>query len=269
MKKVGFVGGGNMAAALVKGLLAAGRYDADDLLVSDAAPEARRRMQRSHRVEALADNLEVARRARTIVLAVKPQVMAPVLDEIGRVLGPRHVVISIAAGVPLARLESGLGAGVRVVRVMPNTPALLGKGMSVVVGGRHATARDVRATVRLFEAVGDAVAIEREELMDAVTAVSGSGPAFVYAFAENLIAGGRALGLDDALATRLVFATIEGASAMLSARERTPRELREMVSSPGGTTLAGLAALDAHDFAGTVAAALDAAAARSRALATT
>lgn len=269
MSKLGFIGGGNMAGALVKGLLAAGRYDAGALLVSDASPEARRRMKRGHRVEALAQNVEVAHRARTLVLAVKPQVMADVLAEIRPAVGPRHLVISIAAGIPLARLETGLGRGVRVVRVMPNTPALLGKGMSVAVAGRWATPRDLARTVRLFRAVGDAVAVDREELMDAVTALSGSGPAFVYAFAEHLVAGGSALGLDDALATRLAFATIEGASAMLRAGDRTPRELREMVSSPGGTTLAGLAALAERDFGGAIRAALTAAAARSRELART
>jgi pyrroline-5-carboxylate reductase len=269
MSKVGFIGGGNMAGALVKGLLAAGRYDAGALLVSDASPEARRRLQRAHRVEAVAQNAEVARRTRTLVLAVKPQVMADVLAEIRPAVGLRHLVISIAAGIPLARLEGGLGRGVRVVRVMPNTPALLGKGMSVAVAGRWATPRDLATTVRLFRAVGDAVAVDREELMDAVTALSGSGPAFVYAFAEHLVAGGVDLGLDDALAARLAFATLEGASAMLRAGKRTPRELREMVSSPGGTTLAGLAALGEHDFGGAIRAALTAAAARSRELART
>lgn len=267
MKKVGFIGGGNMAGALVKGLLAAGRFAAADLVVSDASTDARRRLEGTHGVETLADNAEVARRAPVFVLAVKPQVMDDVLAEIRSAIEPRHLVISIAAGIPLARLEAGLGGDARVVRVMPNTPALLGKGMSVAVAGRHATRRDLEETVRLFESVGDAVAIEREDLMDAVTALSGSGPAFVYAFAEHLIAGGVAIGLDEALATRLAFATLDGASAMLRAGERTPRELREMVSSPGGTTLAGLAVLGDRDFGGTVAAALAAAAARSRELA--
>jgi pyrroline-5-carboxylate reductase len=267
MKKVGFIGGGNMAGALVKGLLAAGRYDADDILVSDASPDVRRRVKRGHRVEVLAGNLEVARRARIVVLAVKPQVMTDVLGEIRSVIGPKHLVVSIAAGIPLARLEAGLGGKARVVRVMPNTPALLGKGMSVAVAGRYATDRDLEKTVRLFKSVGDAVAVAREDLMDAVTALSGSGPAFVYAFAEHLIAGGVAVGLDAALATRLAFATIEGASAMLRAGDRSPRELREMVSSPGGTTLAGLAALAERDFGGAIAAALAAASARSRELA--
>jgi len=267
MKKVGFIGAGNMAGALVKGLLAAGRYEADDLVVSDASPDARRRMKRSHHVDVVKDNAEVARQSRIVVLAVKPQVMLDVLSAIRSAIGPKHLVVSIAAGLPLARLEAALGGDARVVRVMPNTPALLGKGMSVAVAGRHATEGDLRTTVRLFEAVGDAVAIDREELMDAVTALSGSGPAFVYAFAEHLIAGGEAVGLDATMATRLALATLDGASAMLRAGDRSPRELREMVSSPGGTTLAGLAALAERDFGGAIAAALAAAAARSRELA--
>jgi len=269
MKKVGFIGAGNMAGALVKGLIAAGRYEADDLVVSDASPDARRRMKRSHGVAALEDNAEVARRSRIVVLAVKPQVMLDVLGTIRPAIGPKHLVVSIAAGIPLARLEKGLGGKARVVRVMPNTPALLGKGMSVAVAGRHATAGDLRKTVKLFESVGEAMAIDREDLMDAVTALSGSGPAFVYAFAEHLIAGGEAVGLDPAMATRLALATLDGASAMLRESGRSPRELREMVSSPGGTTVAGLAALSERDLAGAVSAALAAAAARSRELART
>jgi len=268
MKKVGFIGGGNMAGALVKGLIASGRYEPRDLVVSDASPDARRRLKRTHRVDAVGDNVAVARASRIVVLAVKPQVMADVLAELRGIVTKRQLVVSIAAGIPLAAMERALGPEIRVVRVMPNTPALLGRGMSVAVAGRHATAGDVRVVVRLFKAVGDAVAVDSEALMDAVTALSGSGPAFVYAFAEHMIAGGAALGLDPALSSRLALATIAGASAMLEAGDRSPKELREMVSSPGGTTLAGLAAMAAHDFGGAIVAALDAAAARSRELAT-
>jgi pyrroline-5-carboxylate reductase len=149
---------------------------------------------------------------------------------------------------------------------MPNTPALLGKGVSVLVRGTNATEADLRAAMRVFRAVGDALVVGDERLLDAVTGLSGSGPAYVYRFAEALIEAGARQGLDPALAGRLAFGTIEGAAAMLVEARMTPRELREMVSSPGGTTLAGLAALDRAGFMQAVTAAVGAATERSREL---
>ena len=167
---------------------------------------------------------------------------------------------------PLGRIEEHLGRGVRVVRVMPNTPALVGKGVSVLVGGSNATVGDLRAAMRLFRAVGDALTIADEGFLDAVTGLSGSGPAYVYRFAEALIDAGTRQGLDSATASRLVFGTIAGAAAMLSGTKMTPKQLREMVSSPGGTTLAGLGALDRAGFMQAIAAAVGAATERSREL---
>ena len=149
---------------------------------------------------------------------------------------------------------------------MPNTPALLGKGVSVIVAGSKATKADLRAVMRLFRAVGDALTIAREPLLDAVTGLSGSGPAYVYRFAEALIEAGVQQGLEPEIASRLVFGTIDGAAAMLTGTKMTPRELREMVSSPGGTTLAGLAALEGAGFLQAIIAAVSAATARSQEL---
>jgi pyrroline-5-carboxylate reductase len=168
--------------------------------------------------------------------------------------------------VTLRRLEAGLGDGARVVRVMPNTPALLGKGMSVLAAGRHATSRDLRQTMRIFRGVGDAIAVADERLLDPVTGLSGSGPAYVYRFAEALIAAGVGQGLDGDVASRLVFRTLEGAAAMLLETRMSPKQLREMVSSPGGTTLAGLAVLERERFASAVTDAVAAATARAREL---
>jgi pyrroline-5-carboxylate reductase len=193
-------------------------------------------------------------------------VLPQVFREVGRETSARQLFVSIAAGVPLRRLEEGLGLGTRVIRVMPNTPALLGKGVSVLVRGTNATEADLRAAMRVFRAVGDALVVGDERLLDAVTGLSGSGPAYVYRFAEALIEAGARQGLDPALAGRLAFGTIEGAAAMLVEARMTPRELREMVSSPGGTTLAGLAALDRAGFMQAVTAAVGAATERSREL---
>ena len=201
-----------------------------------------------------------------VVLAVKPQVLPQVFDEVRGEASARQLFVSIAAGVPLRRLEQGLGLGARVIRVMPNTPALLGRGVSVLVRGTNATDADLRVAMRLFRAVGDAVAVADERLLDAVTGLSGSGPAYVYRFAEALIEAGARQGLDPVLAARLAFGTIQGAAAMLVEGSMTPKQLREMVSSPGGTTLAGLAALDRAGFMQAVTAAVGAATERSREL---
>jgi pyrroline-5-carboxylate reductase len=265
-KKVGFVGAGNMAGALIRGVLEARLYRAGELWVTDPLPAQRRKIRRSYGVDAAPDNRELVNDSEMIVLAVKPQALPQVLDEIRGAARARVLFVSIAAGFPLRRLEERLGAEERVVRVMPNTPALLGKGVSVLVAGSRATKADLRAALRVFRAVGDALTVADEALLDAVTGLSGSGPAYVYRFAEALIEAGVRQGVDPAIAGRLVFGTIEGAAAMLTGTKMTPKQLREMVSSPGGTTLAGLAALEGAGFMQAIAAAVGAATERSREL---
>ncbi|HZP40473.1 MAG TPA: pyrroline-5-carboxylate reductase [Candidatus Binatia bacterium] len=267
MKKIGFVGAGNMAGALIKGLLRAGQYAPDDVWVSDPVDAQLRRMKRLHKVEFTRDNHELVRHSQTVVLAVKPQIMASVLEEIRAEVNPRKLFISIAAGFPLRRLETGLGGQARVVRVMPNTPVLVGRGVSVAVAGTKATPADLKHTLKLFKAVGEAVSITGEDLLDAVTALSGSGPAFVYLFAEGLIEGGIRGGLSQTLATQLAYATLGGAAAMLVESGLSSRELRDMVTSPGGTTLAGLSVLDSLHFRDAIIAAVEAATRRARELA--
>ncbi len=260
--RVGFIGGGNMAEALVRGLLAAG-YGTEELLVAEPLAARRRLLARRYRIGVTDDNGAVVGRAQTIVLAVKPQILGDLLSSLGAVATSKKLFVSIAAGVPLARLEAGLGDGVRVVRVMPNTPCLVGKGAAVLCGGSAVRASDLRTVRKLFAAVGDAHVIEDEKLMHAVTALSGSGPAYVYRFAEALVAAGIKAGLDEELASALTFQTLAGAAQMMLTTGQTPEELRRAVSSPGGTTLAGLARLDENGLAGAVAAAVRAAVKRS------
>jgi pyrroline-5-carboxylate reductase len=252
-----------MATALIQGLVAAGLYEKGEICASDVDDRRRSAARRRLGVTVTTDNTFVAEHSRTIVLAVKPQIIDDVMAELKDAAAPRHLFVSIAAGVPTSRLEAGLGAGARVVRVMPNTPALLGKGMAVVVRGRHATAADERLALRLLRSVGAARAVSDEGLLDPVTGLSGSGPAYVYLFAEALIAGGRAAGLSEELATELALQTITGAAAMLQESGESPQRLREMVTSPGGTTLAGLTELDRRGFVGAVSAAIVAATRRS------
>lgn len=259
---VGFIGGGNMATALIKGFVAAGVCRAGEIIAADVDAAKRRQLTRRLGIVATADNAAVARGARVVVLAVKPQIMAPVLAELRPAVG-RQCFVSIAAGWPTARLEAGLGAAARVVRVMPNTPSLLGKGMAVAVRGRRATAADEKRVLRLLRTVGRARAVSDERLLDAVTGLSGSGPAYVYLFAEALIAGGIAAGLAADAARELALQTITGAAAMLQESGEPPATLRAQVTSPGGTTLAGLTELERRGFTAAVEAAVLAATRRA------
>ncbi len=266
MKKIGFLGAGNMAGALIKGLLSAKLYRPQEMIVSDVLPAQLRKIQRAYHVDGVRDNRAVVREAQTIILAVKPQILAQVLADIRPEVTKEKVFISIAAGVPLRRLEEGLGGNARVVRVMPNTPALLGKGIAVVVRGGKAKPQDEKLALSLFRGVGEALAVKDEALMDPVTGLSGSGPAYVYLFAEALIRGGIQEGLSAKVATQLAFQTLEGAVAMLKEAGKSPQELLAMVTSPGGTTLAGLSRLEEGQFAATVAAGVSAATKRSKEL---
>jgi pyrroline-5-carboxylate reductase len=265
-ERIAFVGGGNMAEALIRGLIAAGAKAAT-LAIAEPRKARCRELARRYRVRVSASNLDVVADAAIVILAVKPQIMAEVLAELAPAVGRARLVVSIAAGVSLATLETGLGRGARVVRVMPNTPCLVGRGMSVLAGGRSATAKDLARVRRIFETVGKAELAKTEAWMDAVTGLSGSGPAYVYHFVEALIEAGVAEGLPEPLAQTLAFQTVAGAAEMLLATGKSPRELREAVSSPGGTTLAGLARMDKGGFVGVVKAGVAAATARSKELA--
>jgi pyrroline-5-carboxylate reductase len=264
--RVAFVGAGNMATALVRGLIDAGLYQPREICASDVDAAKRSAMQRRLGVAMTNDNVAMVKNAKVVILAVKPQIMDTILRELQPIVRPGHVFISIAAGVPTRRLEDGLGSRARVVRVMPNTPALLGEGIAVAVRGRFATSADEKLALRLLRAVGKARAVADERTLDAVTGLSGSGPAYVYLFAEALIEGGRAAGLKTELAEELALQTISGAAAMLQRTGETPQRLREMVTSPGGTTLAGLTELDRRGFKEAVSAAVVVATRRSEEL---
>jgi pyrroline-5-carboxylate reductase len=265
-RAVGFVGGGNMATALIKGFLGAGLYTPDDVWVSDVDTAKLAALRKRFKVATTTDNAELVRGSKILILAVKPQIIDAVMQQMRPGVTAQKLFVSIAAGVGTRRLEAGLGAAARVLRVMPNTPALLGKGMSVLVRGRNATAADERLGLRLLRAVGQAVAVQDERWLDAVTGLSGSGPAYVYLFAEGLIAGGIQSGLPAKLATQLALQTITGAAAMLQETGAAPETLRAQVTSPGGTTLAGLGELGRRGFKDAIAAAVVTATRRSEEL---
>jgi pyrroline-5-carboxylate reductase len=240
--RVGFLGAGRMATALARAWIAAGLTRADRTLASDPSPAARE-VFASHGMRAVPDNRAVVTESDVIVLAVKPQNMPALLEEIRSQLVPRHLVVSIAAGVTIPRICDALGPGRRLIRVMPNTPCLVGASASAYSPGDGATADDAALVKKLLEAVGLAIQLP-EHLLDAVTGLSGSGPAFVYVVIDALSDGGVRMGLPRAAAVALAAQTVLGAAKMALETGQHLGALKDAVASPGGTTIAGLHALE-------------------------
>ncbi|MGA9755451.1 MAG: pyrroline-5-carboxylate reductase [Desulfobaccales bacterium] len=260
--KLGFIGVGNMGGAIIRGLLAGGFVLRENLVYYDPDP-ARQAQMDELGVSTALDNAEVMH-APVVVLAVKPQVLAPVLAGVKEFARPWHLIISIAAGVSLEVLE-GAFPDSRVIRVMPNAPTLVGAGMVALAPGRGVSPEDLALALDLFRAVGQAVVVE-ERLMDAVTGLSGSGPAFVAVFIEALADGGVKMGLPRALAHTMAVQTVLGTAKLCLEEDLHPGRLKDMVTSPGGTTIAGIHALESSGFRGAVMDAVTAAARRSEEL---
>ncbi len=255
-----------MATALAKGVVAAGLYRAEQIRAFDPFEGARANFAELFGAAAVVEsNAAVASQATLLVLAVKPQQMSAALAEVAPALQPTAVVVSIAAGVTLKKLAAQLPPGSRIVRVMPNTPCLVGQGASCFALGEHADSTDGQRVRQLLSAVGIAHEVP-EKLLDAVTGLSGSGPAFVYTVIEALADGGVRAGLPRALAAELAAQTVAGAAAMVLETGKHPAELRDAVASPAGTTIAGLAELERLGLRGALIEAVTAAAERSKEL---
>ncbi len=262
---LGFVGSGKMATALARGFVRADLMQADQILGSDSVEEARAAFGREVGARTTASNPDVPKFASVFLLAVKPAQVPAVLKELRGYVNERHLLISIAAGVPLARLEGELEPGVRIVRVMPNTPALVGASASAYALGRAATVEDGQVVHRLLSAVGLALQVP-EPLLDAVTGLSGSGPAYVYLVIEALADGGVAAGLPRDIALQLAAQTVLGAARMVLETGLHPGALKDMVTSPGGTTIEGLHALEKAGMRGALMDAVRVAADKARQL---
>jgi pyrroline-5-carboxylate reductase len=262
---IGFLGAGQMATALASGWAKAGMLDSAKSRAADTSAEARAKFEKATGIKSGESNRDVAAACEVLVLAVKPQVVPAVLSELRPVLGGNHLVISIAAGVTLQTLAAGLGEKVRLVRVMPNTPCLVGASASAYSPGATATAEDVELVGRLFGAVGSAFKVA-EPLLDAVTGLSGSGPAFVYVFIEALADGGVKCGLPRDVALALAAQTVLGSAKMVLETGQHPGALKDAVASPGGTTIAGLHALERGGLRAAAMDAVEAATERSREL---
>ncbi len=241
-KTLAFIGGGNMAEALAHGVLRAGLFRASQLRVSDVNALRLKSFKAKFKIAGFRDNASAARGADIVVLAVKPAVVTAVLADLKSALARDALVVSIAAGIRTALIESRLERGARVVRVMPNTGARVGLGAAAFCLGRRATPADARRVARIFQAVGIAVRV-READLDAVTALSGSGPAYVFFLAECMQAAGARMGLARPVARELTVATVAGAARLLAETGLEAGELRRRVTSPGGTTEAAFKVL--------------------------
>ena len=232
-QSVGFIGGGNMGEALIRGLISASLFSAERIFAYDVIPSRIEYLEKEFGIKGRRSIGELAESSGIIVLAVKPQVISGVLDTLGDHLSHKPLVISIAAGISLSLLEGRLPEGTPVVRVMPNTPALVQKGVSALSRGKAVSAAQMELSMALFRAVGKAVEVE-DKLMDTVTGLSGSGPAYVLLAIEALIDAGVFMGLPRQTARELVVQTVIGTSMMLEITGKHPAELKDMITSPGG-----------------------------------
>ena len=260
--RIGFLGAGQMATALAKGWATAGLLDLTHSLASDPYQAAREKFQATTGIRATNSNAEVIAAADVLVLAVKPQMMNAVLPEAAATISAKHLVVSIAAGITLKQLAEWIGSDTRLVRVMPNTPCLVGASATGYSVGPKATAADGELVGKLFRSVGNAFAVP-ENLLDAVTGLSGSGPAYVYVMIEALADGGVRVGLPRDIALSLAAQTVFGAAKMVLETGSHPAALKDAVASPGGTTIAGLHALERAGFRAGLMDAVEAAAKRA------
>lgn len=263
--KIAFLGGGNMAEALIKGLLAAGTAKQNRILVTDISEDRLEYLRKTYGIIVKKRNSDAVTEAGISVLSVKPQIIDMVLREIDPAADKSKLIISIAAGITLSRIEKLLTGNPRVIRVMPNTPALVLAASTALAGGKNADPDDLAVAQRIFDSIGRSVVIE-EKLMDAVTGLSGSGPAYVFMIIDALSDAGVRAGLPRATALELAAHTVYGAAKMVLETKEHPGRLRDMVTSPGGTTIEGLHALEKGKLRATLMNAVEAAAARSREL---
>jgi pyrroline-5-carboxylate reductase len=263
-KTIGFVGAGNMGEAMIRGLLRGGLFAPQQITASAPREERRQELEKTYGIRATADNRDAARQA-IVVLSIKPQIFGRVLDEIADAVAPDALVISIAAGVPVSAIQSRLSTGTRVIRAMPNTPALVHAAATAIAGGEHALQSDLDDARRIFDAVGITVVLDESQL-DAVTGLSGSGPAYVFLILEALSDAGVKVGLSRRNAQLLAAQTLLGSAKLLLETNEHPGRLKDMVTSPGGTAITGLHTLEHGGVRTTLMNAVEAATRRSREL---
>jgi len=261
-QRIGMLGAGNMAGALIRGLLASKSVQPEQIVASDVRADHLKELEAKYGIKTFSDNRELAARSNLVVLAVKPQVIDRVLDQVSDAFAADTLLVSIAAGVPIRSLEARLPAHVRVVRAMPNTAAIALAGATGIAAGSRATQEDIDVTQALFAAIGRSVVLD-ETLIDAVTGLSGSGPAYVMVMIEALADGGVKVGLHRDTALLLAAQTVYGSAKLLLETGEHPGRLKDMVTSPGGTAIAGLHTLETGGIRRTLIDAVEAATRRA------
>jgi pyrroline-5-carboxylate reductase len=262
---IGFIGAGNMAEAMIGGLVRGKHVAADKIAASDPRKERLEELRQKFGIDITTVNREIVERSGLVVLSIKPQIMDKLLREIGEHIKPGTLVVSIAAGVDTAMIEDAVAEGVHVIRAMPNTPALVGAGATAIAPGKHASETDLATAKALFDAVGITVELDESHL-DAVTGLSGSGPAYIFLILEALADAGVKVGLSRRNAQRLAAQTVMGSAKMLLETDEHPGKLKDMVTSPGGTAIAGLHTLEEGGLRTTLINAVETATKRSREL---
>jgi pyrroline-5-carboxylate reductase len=264
-KKIAIIGGGKMGGVIINGIITRQLAPAVNVIVADKVRECLQKLKDAYGVATTADNKKAAQAAAVVILAVKPQDMGNVLQELSPVIDNKKVVISIAAGISTGFIEGYLKEGVRVIRVMPNTPALIGEGAAALTRGKNASEKDLELAELIFKALGITVVV-KEELMDTVTGLSGSGPAYGFLIIEALTDAGVLMGLSRDVSLKLAAQTMLGAAKLCLQSGKHPAELKDMVTSPGGTTIAALKVLEDGKIRAILMAAVEAATLRSREL---
>jgi pyrroline-5-carboxylate reductase len=263
--QLGILGAGNMAEAIARGVLRGGTIKPNEIIAADVSPQRREFFESELKINAVEDNRAVAAQSQMLLLSVKPQMCKAVLEGIAEVTHPDATIISIMAGISSRYIDSALGGNRRVVRTMPNTPMLVGEGMVAISAGQHAQPSDMAKARGMFEAAASVIEV-REDQIDAVTAVSGSGPAYFFFLVEQMIAAGIRLGLSPEAAHLLATKTAMGAAKMLTTSTDTPQELRRKVTSPGGTTNAAISTMESLQLSSIILQAMQACADRSKEL---
>ena len=264
-KKIAIIGGGKMGEVLAAGVISGKLLSPGDVTVTDILPERLSHLRDKYKVQATADNVKAVKGADLVILAVKPQSMSEVLKGLSPSMDKGKLIVSIAAGITIDFIQSHLKKGMRIVRVMPNTPALIGEGAAALAAGGSATAEDLQTARAIFDAVGTTVLV-KEDLMDTVTGLSGSGPAYGFIIIDALSDAGVLMGLPRDIAQKLAAQTLLGAAKLYLATGKHPGELRDMVTSPGGTTIAGIKALEHGGLRAALISAVESATLRSREL---
>ncbi len=268
-KKLGFIGGGNMAEAIINGLVSASVVESKNIFVSDVVSGRLEFLRSEYKVKTLQDNRELVEKSDILILAVKPQVVQKVLENVRDLIDAKKLLVSVAAGVPISTILELLQAGrdrkYNIVRTMPNTPALVQEGVTAIAAGNNVSKKDVQIAHRLFEAVGKTVDVDEAHL-DAVTGLSGSGPAYIFMILEALSDAGVKMGLSREVANTLTIQTVLGSAKLARESQKHPGELKDMVTSPGGTTISGLHALEEGGLRTTLMNAVEAATKRSQEL---